>query len=232
MKYAVISDLHIGPGDLVDQFGHNEILFIKFLDFLESKHDKIILLGDIFETLMPRKFRCCSIMLNKCLNTYPKIWERFQSDKYIYIFGNHDFIAQNICKARECYSDISGKDKILFIHGHQFDSINRYLKITNELGLFIAGWSLRLGAKSIYKKIEKLQLFSENEILFQKEAINFIKRNNFDIIITGHTHNPTILHYDDKIFMNSGSCCNGKFNYLSIDTVSQKYIAYAGFNSY
>ena len=51
MKIAVISDLHLGRGDAADLFGHDDAEFLRFLDFLEGNFERIVLLGDIFETL-------------------------------------------------------------------------------------------------------------------------------------------------------------------------------------
>ena len=51
MKIAVISDLHLGPADNTDLFGHDDAEFLRFLQFLESNFERIVLLGDIWETL-------------------------------------------------------------------------------------------------------------------------------------------------------------------------------------
>lgn len=56
MEIAIISDLHIGSGDQTDRFGHDDYEFLRFLDFLESNFSRIVLLGDVFETLTGRKY--------------------------------------------------------------------------------------------------------------------------------------------------------------------------------
>ncbi len=56
-----ISDLHLGTGGAADGFGHEDGEFLKFLGFLEKNFEKVVLLGDIWETLtgalpvIPRK---------------------------------------------------------------------------------------------------------------------------------------------------------------------------------
>jgi len=47
MKLAVISDLHLGAGDLADGFCHDDGEFLRFLTFLENNFERVILLGDI-----------------------------------------------------------------------------------------------------------------------------------------------------------------------------------------
>ena len=54
MQIAVLSDLHLGKKNKLDQFARNpgaEERLYKLLNYLESQVDKIILLGDIFETM-------------------------------------------------------------------------------------------------------------------------------------------------------------------------------------
>ena len=51
MEIAVISDLHLGTGGAADGFGHDDGEFLKFLSFLEKNFEKVVLLGDVWETL-------------------------------------------------------------------------------------------------------------------------------------------------------------------------------------
>ena len=45
MRIAAISDFHIGATALTDTFGHAEDAFLRWLDRLEARHDRIVLLG-------------------------------------------------------------------------------------------------------------------------------------------------------------------------------------------
>ena len=57
MQIAVLSDLHLGEKDKIDQFHRHvgaEQKLYHLLNYLEGHVDKIILLGDIFETLRGR----------------------------------------------------------------------------------------------------------------------------------------------------------------------------------
>ena len=55
MEIAVISDLHLGTGGAADGFGHDDAEFLRFLSFLERNFERVILLGDIWETLQSRR---------------------------------------------------------------------------------------------------------------------------------------------------------------------------------
>src|SRR5258705_12933317 len=98
MKLAVISDLHMGLNDLTDQFKHDTYQFLQFLKYLESNFERIILLGDVWETL----FKIDQVgSLHKSFEIYQEIFKRFQGNKYVYIYGNHDLVNAHYLKAPE-----------------------------------------------------------------------------------------------------------------------------------
>ncbi len=95
MKKAIVSDLHIGSGDETDRFGHDDYEFLVFLNHLEANFEKIILLGDIFETLTGRKYGKRMDELRRCFQAHPEVSKRLVGHrrKYIYIHGNHDLVS-------------------------------------------------------------------------------------------------------------------------------------------
>src|SRR6188474_2998957 len=93
MKLAVISDLHLGAGDLADSFGHDDGDFLRFLKFLEGNFERVILLGDIWECLQSRKLGNAREELNLALAAHPEIARRFSRPSYHYVHGNHDILA-------------------------------------------------------------------------------------------------------------------------------------------
>ena len=102
MQIAVISDLHLGRKDKLDQFNRNqgaEAQLYTLLRYLENHVDKIILLGDIFETLRGKtlyqegEFR-------SALKHYPKISKKLlTNEKYVLIQGNHDTATGDLLSA-------------------------------------------------------------------------------------------------------------------------------------
>src|SRR6267154_2176348 len=78
MKLAVISDLHLGAGDLADGFGHDDGEFLRFLSFLENNFERVILLGDIWETLQSRRLGSVREELTLARLAHPEIAQRFE----------------------------------------------------------------------------------------------------------------------------------------------------------
>src|SRR5512144_2826576 len=99
MQIAVISDLHLGPGDASDAFGHQDAMFARFLHQLENDFERIILLGDIWETLTSRRPYDAVEGLRRSRETHRAIAGRFASPQYVYVHGNHDLIASRIDRA-------------------------------------------------------------------------------------------------------------------------------------
>ena len=125
MKIAVISDLHLGNGDGADCFGHDDTQFLSFLNFLEGSFERIILLGDIFETLTSRRPRGQVEALLEAEDRHREIVARFQRPQYRYIHGNHDLVAANVRDApTELRIDADGQ-RIVFMHGHGYDWLTR-----------------------------------------------------------------------------------------------------------
>jgi UDP-2,3-diacylglucosamine pyrophosphatase LpxH len=120
VKIAVISDLHLGSDDPTDSFGHDDGEFLRFSSFLESNFERIVLRGDIWETVTSR----CPWLAHRALidgalidgalidgrRRHPEIAQRFQRPSYTYIHGNHDLIAADVDGAPEHWSlDVDGK---------------------------------------------------------------------------------------------------------------------------
>ena len=85
MQVAVLSDLHLGKKDKLDQFyrhpGTEQELY-ELLDYLENHVDKIVLLGDIFETLRGTTYNKRKELL-QVLKCYPKFAEKIENkNKY------------------------------------------------------------------------------------------------------------------------------------------------------
>jgi UDP-2,3-diacylglucosamine pyrophosphatase LpxH len=63
MKIAVISDLHLTPSGAPNVFGHADAEFLGFLGFLEKNFERILLVGDTWETLTG-KVRYCFLSID------------------------------------------------------------------------------------------------------------------------------------------------------------------------
>lgn len=215
MRIAVISDLHIGPPGL-DFLDHSDDSFISFLKNLESSHEKIILLGDIIETLMPKYPGGFEENFWRAWFHRRAITSRFEHPQYTYVYGNHDWIASKLVHAKERLYIHSGGRRMLFVHGHQLDRL--YNKNVGESLVYALGWGVRGGLGKLYRKLAYLETARHARMMFiTKEMKKIISETNSNTLITGHSHSAMIKNFGDILYLNSGHCAFGNKNFLSMD---------------
>jgi predicted phosphodiesterase len=235
MYVAVISDLHLGPTGPADSFGHDDFEFLRFLTFLEHNFERIVLLGDIWETLTGRLPARPEQQLIEARRAHAEIAQRFRRPAYTYVFGNHDLIVGRIERAQEELLIDADGVKILFTHGHQSDGLLNRARWMSEIGVWIGGWIRRLGLASVYALLRRLDELRHGHTLdsaacaFQGWAIQVARRRSADVVVTGHTHLATRATHGDRLFLNSGSCSEGNISFLSIDTHAARYAVHSGF---
>jgi predicted phosphodiesterase len=229
VNIAVISDLHLGSEDGVDSFGHVDREFLRFLDYLEQNFERIVLLGDIWETLTPRCPFSARRGLREARERHSDIARRFERPGYTYIHGNHDLVAAQVDAAPEQWSlDVDGK-RLLFMHGHRHDRLINVARHIVELGVFIGGWIRRAGWHRLYQYLDQLDQqrsavsLDAQSCSFQAWAMNVAARAQADIVVTGHTHVPVSTEHGRRLYMNSGSCSRGRYTYLALDTRRDVY---------
>jgi predicted phosphodiesterase len=223
MKLAVISDLHLGSGDLADGFGHEDGEFLRFLTFLERNFERVILLGDIWETLQSRRLGSAREELALARAMHPEIAKRFERPQYRYVHGNHDIVAGVMGVPDELAFQADGV-RLLFTHGHQNDPLIARRQWLTDLGVWLGGWIRRVGLGAFYRLCAKIDEMrgglSEDgaRCAFQQWAVGEATRRQFDIVVTGHTHLAARTEHGSRLFLNSGSCSGGKLSFLSLDT--------------
>jgi predicted phosphodiesterase len=232
MTIAVISDLHLGPGDRSDVFRHRDVRFLDFLDFLESNFERIVLLGDIWETLTPEWPRDARAALRKSREAHPEIARRFERPRYTYVHGNHDLIAEEVDGAPEELVVVDRGTRILFTHGHRQDPLIRRARGISEFGVWLGGWILRLGLDGVHKLFDALDRLRSGAALdplrcpFQRWAVSLAEARSADVVVTGHTHVPLRTEHPGALFLNSGSCSGGRFSFLTLDVRAGAYVVH------
>jgi predicted phosphodiesterase len=235
MQIAVISDLHLGPGDRTDTFGHDDGEFLRFLRHLETNFERIVLLGDIWETLTGARFADQRQALAAARSAHPEIARRFAGERYRYVHGNHDLVAGAIEKVPERLVLRDSGTRILFTHGHHHDLIIRKARWLSELGVWLGGWILRLGLSPLYRVFSTLDMLrfgvahDASRCSFQRWAMRLAQVSQTDIVVTGHTHVATRGEHGDRLFLNSGSCAEGRYSFVSMDTACGSYGVHASF---
>ncbi len=234
MKLAVISDLHLGAGDRADGFGHEDSEFLRFLSFLERNFERVILLGDIWETLQSRRLGSAREELALARAMHPEIAKRFELPQYRYVHGNHDIVAGLLGVPDELAFDADGV-RLLFTHGHQNDELHERRRWLTDLGVWLGGWIRRVGMGAFYRLCAKLDeargglSLDSPRCAFQQWAVQEAARRQFDVVVTGHTHLAARAEHGSRLFLNSGSCSEGKLSFLSIDTRRGDYAVNHGY---
>ncbi len=228
MQIAVISDLHLGAGGPTDLFGHDDHEFLSFLTFLEKNFERIVLLGDIWETLTSRVPGGAARQLAAARRAHPEIDRRFRKAQYTYVHGNHDFVASSTDRAPEEFSIQAGGVRLLFTHGHQSDPLLRCARWASELGVWIGGWIRRIGLVGAYDLLARIdQARSGHRDLMDcsvhRWALTHGAEREADVVVTGHTHFAVRREHGSRLYLNSGSCAEGAFSFLSIDTARGAY---------
>ena len=230
MKLAVISDLHLGSGGNLDEFGHDDAKFLRFLDFLEGNFERVVLAGDVWETLYCKSPNQQVRELARCREAHPEIARRFERPSYRYLHGNHDMVSSNIMSAPEALHLEADGTRILFTHGHQLDWVVEHARWFSEFVAWAGAWVMRMGLHPLKAVVERIEerLRGESKAApekdrFQLASLQLAAQSGADIVVTGHTHNGVVTHHGDRIFMNSGACSGGAFSFLSLDTRAGAY---------
>jgi predicted phosphodiesterase len=229
LRIAVISDLHLGQRDAVDHFGHEDSNFLRFLRFLESEFERIVLLGDIYETLTSRTPYQQVAELAAARAAHPELVRRFASPKYQYIHGNHDLITARTEGAPEqCVLEADGV-RLLFTHGHKHDWIIRRARFLSEWGVWWGAWLRRVGLRFVFNAIDRWDAAARGAVedpsqcTFQRWALARASEHSADVVVTGHTHLGTRAEHGSRLFLNSGTCSAGRFSFLALDTKRGDY---------
>lgn len=229
MELAVISDLHLGRGDAADRFAHDDADFLRYLNDLEAHHERIVLLGDIWETIASPVFGRPHEQLRDCMRAHPRIAERFATDRYVYVYGNHDTVAGKLLGARPEWELRLGGQRILFTHGHEYDWVMRRWPHLERFGVWLGYWMMRWGFEGLFKAAEcadkMLRAASSDPgtCPFQRWAVHLAARRSADIIVTGHTHLAARAEHGDHLFLNSGHCTGRNLSFIHMNTRTSRY---------
>ncbi len=187
MKIYCASDLHIGYE------GAHYPKIEEFFELVMDKADKLILCGDILDL-----WRCPIEKIKKekkPKNAFNALQAVAEEVPTTYIWGNHDYQVEDKLKKKEFkikakITDDFVLDNIYYCHGWRFDVQQRFAH-------FLYGWLVtnfpylyQIFFKSPYELKEEEEEYSELSKKIHKEAKDFIKKNQVDYLIMGHTHDP------------------------------------------
>ncbi len=230
MQIAVLSDLHLGAKDRLDRFARApqaESRLLAFLDRLEARVDRVVLCGDIFETLRGPIPGPSPRALTDAMAAYPDITRRILEDpRYVLIQGNHDTLTGEVLGAPEFYREDQDGKKLLFFHGHQVDPLARGQAPLSRLGIWAGGVLERSGlpvTQHVDAQRDSVAHSGSQPNQRQRDAAALGKTMGADIVVTGHTHRLAHHELDGVVYLNSGTCLTGRTEALCIDTAGPSF---------
>jgi predicted phosphodiesterase len=223
MRIATFGDLHLGHTPVLDKFRGKEEDLLRFDDHLSRTHDRIILMGDIYQADYGVYPGSRSDVLEAILKRYSRIVRRWGSSHYDSVFGNHDLITQKLLGTLKQISIKKDGWRIWLIHGHQFDPFIRKKGHLPFFVTWIIGGMRRKGLRRLAGFLEGplydfgQRVFQRLDLAARKALIN--GENN--IIVMGHSHQMTCRPLEKGIYVNSGACSCDSMRYVSIDTATR-----------
>ncbi|MCG8183386.1 metallophosphoesterase [Tenacibaculum piscium] len=223
-KYILFSDCHRGDNSFADDFSHNREIFQYALSQYLQKEFTYIELGDGDE-LWENKF---SDIFNAHKDIFLLLKEFHLKKQLHFIWGNHDMDYKNpkkVIKNLSTYIDsANGKKQELFVnpafseairlekengksiflvHGHQADWFNyTFWKFSRFLVRYLWRPLQVVGIKDPTSPAQNFKELIKVEYRLEK----WIRKNNNQMIITGHTHRPRFPSVDELPHFNDGSC--------------------------
>jgi UDP-2,3-diacylglucosamine pyrophosphatase LpxH len=223
-KYIMFSDCHRGDNGYADDFARNRYVFQFALSKYYEKGFTYLELGDGDE-LWENPF-------NKIFEANKEVYlllKRFNDKNRLhFIWGNHDMDyknPKNVEKNLHYYYDpVEGKNKelllnasfseaiklqqqdgncIFLLHGHQADWFNYTF------------WKLsRFLVKILWRPLQTLGIDDPTSpaknfrelIRVERHIEKWIRKNNNQMLVTGHTHRPRFPQPNELHYFNDGSC--------------------------
>lgn len=215
-RTIVISDVHLGTK------ASKAKELVRFLK--TNTCDKLILNGDIIDGWRLRKSGKWKKKHTRFFKVIMKMMENHNT-KVIYTRGNHDDFLDNvlplqiggltICKD---YLHVSEGKKYWVIHGDIFDSITTNLKWLAKLG--DVGYTFLLWLNKMYNNRRRKNGLAYQSLSqrikgkvktavsyisdYETELVKLARARNYDGIICGHIHHPSINNMKGVMYLNSG----------------------------
>lgn len=224
MRLAALSDLHIGARAGMDEFRHDESAFLERLARVVDSHDRVVLVGDIYQTdhgLRPGP-RDAARQLHLARRRLPRLARAL--DRLDYVHGNHDFIARDELGARTELRIDDGACPILFIHGHQFDPVFARAYTAARAASWFTGRLRRAGLRPLAHYFEqqdvaiKHRRFGHAAGPYALAAGALMRDRDVRFVVMGHTHVAHQHHLPEGTVINCGTCSAGRFTVVTIDT--------------
>ncbi len=223
-RIVLMSDCHRGAGNHGDNFLNNQHLFFAALSYYNKRCFTYIELGDGDELWENRSYEA---IIQVHSNVFWLLSQFYCHGRFMMLYGNHDrqkekphfmkrFCESYYCDSTDCKRELfpgmearegiileeAGGGRIFLVHGHQGDLINdawwrlaRFLVRHVWRRLELLGIPDPTSAAKNYRKKQKVE----------KRLSKWAKENKV-LLVTGHTHRPTLPKPGESLYLNDGSC--------------------------
>ena len=203
MKTLVLSDIHIGSKGC----NTNAVL-----DILNTKFDRLILVGDIIDGWLFKKDGSFSYEHTKVIRKLLKI---SKNKEIIWISGNHDEFLRKYSPldlGNIKIVDEYIEDGIWFCHGDLYDGVVKlhWLGVLGSMGydlaIVIDRFFKRFNKQTSLSKYLKTKVKAAVSFMvdFENEMVRQAKKRNCHTVVCGHIHTPTDKLIDDIRYINTG----------------------------
>jgi UDP-2,3-diacylglucosamine pyrophosphatase LpxH len=203
MKTLILSDIHVGSKGC----NTNAVL-----EILNTKFDRLILVGDIIDGWLFKKYGSFSYEHTKVIRKLLKISKK---KEIIWISGNHDEFLRKYTPldlGNIKIVDEYIENDIWFCHGDLYDGVVKmhWLGVLGSMGydlaIVIDRFFKRFDKKTSLSKYLKTKVKAAVSFMvdFENEMIRQAKKRNCHTVVCGHIHTPTDKIIDDVRYINTG----------------------------
>lgn len=225
MRVAVLSDLHIGALPRTDAFLHDTGRFTRFLDRLEATHDRVVLLGDVYQC--DHGLRADPASMRRQLDAARArsgwLTERLARPAYRLVHGNHDAITADALGAPTELRFEGAAGSALLTHGDRYDPVIGAAPGLSAAATWFCGRARWLGLRPLAGWLEerdiaiKADRYQTPDGPYAQGARALMRERGVRFVVFGHTHAPWRLELPEGVLLNTGSCSRGRLMYASLD---------------
>lgn len=216
VRSVFISDIHLGSRSC------NAAALLAFLRDVQTDH--LYLVGDIVDLWSLRKSFYWPQEHNNVLRTL--LGKAKHGTKVVYIPGNHDedfreFVGSefgNLIIERDCIHTTAQRQRLLVLHGDEFDSVVKCSPWLAALGSHAYDFSIDMNrhfnrvrrffgyeywslASYLKQKVKNAVSYISS---FEQAVAHEVRRRGVDGVVCGHIHRAEIREIDGVLYCNDG----------------------------
>ncbi|MEM1350065.1 MAG: metallophosphoesterase family protein [Myxococcota bacterium] len=225
MKLAHLSDLHLAPGRM-NRCTTPHATLTEDIERLLDTCDHVVLVGDLFDLLRPRRVRGWRAELDALEREAPGLMRALRRADWV--FGNHDVPLAALGTPEERVFLCAGRGALV-THGHQRDPWLKRVWGLSEVANFTAGWLERAGLSPLAQALGDVPWLLEDSsrrgarrqlgpaTRTAAYAYDAMCTSGMDIVAFGHTHALGLLVVPGGLLINTGSHTCGSRDEVWLD---------------